>query len=339
MRILSTILLLLLALSVDAQYLHTPSQIETIKRESSIKYRLDSIAPTVEKSPSKVLVSSFEYLLGDTSPVDLPNTNLSKKDIKALKKANHFFSIEKFDQAIVYYQKSETLRKMPTIRFRTAYSFQKIEQAQEAIPIYNSLLAADSSNSFLYFQLANCYVQLEDYKMACHKITLAHLYNRNNTAYLDTLSNIYHLRNWKFRNLDFNPEYALEKNESEVKITAVSTPWIAYASCKAIWTFEPGYDKKMKFISSEDLRVIEEKECLLNALVAFELLDKPDKINFPGLYTLSSALPDKRVNDFIMYEISLRSYPEISSQLSQERIAQLVDYVYTYRVKAVEVSQ
>jgi len=45
MRITTLILLIVFSFSLKAQYLHTPSQIESITKKSEIKYELDSIEP------------------------------------------------------------------------------------------------------------------------------------------------------------------------------------------------------------------------------------------------------------------------------------------------------
>lgn len=340
MRIIISTFLFFFCFCLNAQFLHTPKQIETIKKESAIDYQLDSVAPAILESSYKVLSFNFEtVVLSDTSLSAFIKTKLSNKELKTLNKADLFYREKKYTNAVNQYQKSEKLSQDPYVMARIAFSFQQSNHQQDAIPIYTKLLAIDSSNAFLYLQLANCYHKQEDYKMACRQVTLAHLYNRNNTAYLDTLKSIYKSQNWKFRALDFNPAYEINHEGMQVQITAAAEPWIAYASVKAIWSYEPGYYNKMEYLSSEDSRIIEEKEALFNALVVYENLEAPAKIDFPGLYTLSHALPEKRVNDFIMYEISLREHPEITRQLTTDRVEQLIDYVYTYRVKALEVSQ
>ncbi|MFT4664280.1 MAG: tetratricopeptide (TPR) repeat protein [Polaribacter sp.] len=329
-----------LCFCLKAQYLHTPTQIETIKKESTIDYQLDSVVPSLAETPAKIISFFYETVVfSDTSLSNLITSKLSKKELKFLKKGDLFYRDKKYKEAITQYQKSEKLSQHPYVMARIAFSFQQSDHHQDAITVYTKLLTTDISNAFIYLQLANCYHQQEEYKMASRQVTLAHLFNRNNTAYLDTLSKIYKSQSWKFRALDFNPIYEIKSTDMQVQIRAAAEPWIAYASVKAIWAYEPGYLEKMKYLSSEDSRIIEEKEALFNALVVYEKLEAPAKIDFPGLYTLSHALPEKRVNDFIMYEISLREHPEITAQLSEERLEQLIDYVYTYRVKAMEVSQ
>jgi tetratricopeptide (TPR) repeat protein len=330
----------LIVLAAEAQYLHTPDQIESLKKESSLQYQLDTTSTLAKESTLPLLSSVYETLIQpDTSLIEMATCDLSRKVLKHLKKANTFFQEEKYDDALEHYALVRLSCKEPFVLLRLAFCYQHIQASTKAMGIYSYLLSVDSSNAYLYYQLANCYSQLEDYPTAARLMTRAHLYNRNNTTYQDAMSDIFQKLNWKFRNLDFEPLYAIQKEADQVTIIASASPWIAYASCKALWTYEADYRQKMKTISLEDVRIIEEKECLLNALVTFEALDVVEKIDYPGLYTLSKALPDKRVNDFIMYEISLRQHPEISHQLSQERINLLVDYVYTYRVKKVEVSQ
>jgi tetratricopeptide (TPR) repeat protein len=340
MRTIFSILLFLLVFAAEAQYLHTPNQIENLQKESSLQYQLDTTSTLAKERTLPVLSYVYETLVQpNKSLVEMTTCDLNKKALKHLKKANAFFQEGIYALALEHYALVRHTCKDPYVLLRLALCYQHIQASTNAIGIYNHLLAVDSSNAYLYYQLANCYHQQEDYDTAARLITLAHLYNRNNMVYQDAMSVIFQKLNWKFRHLDFDPLYAIQKEVDRVTIVASASPWIAYASCKALWTYEPGYRQKMKTLSSEDLRIIEEKECLLNALITFETMDVVEKIDYPGLYTLSKALPDKRVNDFIMYEISLRQYPEISHQLSQERINLLIDYVYTYRVKKVEVSQ
>jgi tetratricopeptide (TPR) repeat protein len=340
MRTIFSLLMFLIVFAAKAQYLHTPDQIQSLQKESSLQYQLDTTLTLTKESTLPVLSFVYETLVSpDKSPVEMATCDLSKKALKHLKKANAFFKQEKYAAALENYDLVRNTCKDPFVLLRLALCYQHIQASTNAIGIYNYLLEVDSTNAYLYYQLANCYSQQEDYHTAARLITLAHLYNRNNMTYQEAMSVIFQKLNWKFRHLDFEPLYSIQKEADRVTIIASASPWIAYASCKAVWTYEPDYRQKMKTISSEDLRIIEEKECLLNALVTFESLDVVEKIEYAGLYTLSKALPDKRVNDFIMYEISLRQHPEISQQLSQDRINLLVDYVYTYRVKKVEVSQ
>ncbi|MFK7806734.1 MAG: tetratricopeptide repeat protein [Saprospiraceae bacterium] len=340
MRIFPIILILLITNLLTAQYLHTPKQIESIMEESPLTYSQYHFEPEITAKSPYVLIFPFETLISaDTSPIDVKTTKLSNREQKQLRKANQFYKDQKYEAAISQYQKSEFLSRVPKVKARIAFCYDKMDQPQDAIQIYSELLATDSSNAFLHFQLANCYFQQEEFKLAVREITMAHLYNRNKKSYLDILAQFYLRQNQKFRPLDFEPKYNLLRTKEEVKIVASSLPWMSYASAKAVWAHEPDYREKMNFISSEDSRIIEEKECLLNALIAYEGLEAPEKINYPGLYTLSSALPDKRVNDFIMYEISLAAQPEIATQLSTDRIEQLMDYIFTYRVKVDEVAQ
>ncbi len=322
--------------AAKAQFLHTPKEINHIIETSTVTYQTDSILPAQPLVPYPVLSSKYEHLLtANTTLADTIQTTSKRK--KYLKKANNSFFNGNYQQAIEFYKKFGVVNHHQEIVVRMAYAYQQLRLPDEAISLYEYLLSDTLRDAFIHFQLACCYRMTRNFRKACQQITLAHLYNRNHPAYLDSLVSLYRHCDWTFRKMDFTPLYELHRNpDSTVYIRAATTPWLAFASCKAVWAFEPGYFEKMKFLSNAQPDIIETKECLFNALAAYEELEPSKKADYPGLSTLSSALPDKRIDDFILYEITSRQQPEILHHLPANRFLELVDYLYDYRILNLE---
>ena len=86
----------------------------------------------------------------------------------------------------------------------------------------------------------------------------------------------------------------------------------------------------MNFANIE-LPKIEEKECLLNALLSYEELET-GKEAYPLLAYLGVSLENEMVDDFILYEIKSRENPTMMSLLPKDRLQKVMTYLTTIRV-------
>jgi len=86
----------------------------------------------------------------------------------------------------------------------------------------------------------------------------------------------------------------------------------------------------MNFANIE-LPKVEEKECLLNALLSYEQMER-GKEEYPLLAYLGVSLENKMVDDFILYEIKSRKDPTMMSLLPKERLVEVMNYLTTIRV-------
>ena len=100
------IFFILYALGAQSQNLHTPSEIQNIIENSERVYVFDTLVEfSVPYSPhiiSKILDFSISQ---KDSFVDLSDYKLGKKAKKSLRKANNYFSSEKYSKAFDLYKK------------------------------------------------------------------------------------------------------------------------------------------------------------------------------------------------------------------------------------------
>jgi len=87
----------------------------------------------------------------------------------------------------------------------------------------------------------------------------------------------------------------------------------------------------MMNFSNIDITKVEEKECLLNALLSYEQMET-GKEDFPLLAYLGVSLENEMVDDFILYEIKSREDPTMMSLLPKERLHKVMKYLMTIRV-------
>ncbi len=325
---------LLGATIVNAQFLHTPTEIQKIIKKSPISYSFDTISAIATDVPPPIISKNSDFsILQQEIPVNLSDHRLKRKVRNRLTKANKFFDEAKYDQALKFYQELLATTQAIELLPRLAYCFEKMSNTENALAIYNKIHDSIPTDPALNFTIARLEHQSGNSEAAIRHINWAHLYDRNHPVYLDSLIIYYYKNGWHYRKMDFAPVFLFQEiSDSTIVILTEASPWHAYATCKAIWKYEPGYQKQMSYLSTVDVNIIEEKECLLNAVISFEKLPE-GKEQYPMLGTLSKVIPEKRIDDFLLYEISLRKQPALMQQIPHERMEQVLDYIVTYRMQ------
>lgn len=319
--------------NTSAQNINTPDDIEQIMGKSSKHYVIDTTL-SAYISYNNPLVEKGWYQFNAPEGIQLVHTSIRthNKSEKYQKKAIKFFLKEKYAKAFDLYLEAlqynaddlGVLKQLGICKL-------KLGNYEEAIYYLERGFAINPIDIQINEQLALCFSKSDEKEKAIRYITRAHLLNRNDTQLLDTLIELYKSNNLSYQNWVFEPQFQISEGEAnQVLISADKVPWRAYAACKAVWLFEMDHKNRMKQISSEKIGEIEEKECLLNALIAYERMEIKDELA-PAFESLSSALINRQINNFILYEISARNQPEQLSKLSAEKMDQLVDYVINYK--------
>ncbi len=324
------------AFGAQSQSLHTPSEIQNIVKNSDKVYIFDTLLEFSTSTSPHIISKTLDFSISKKDNfVDLSDYKLRKKGKKSLKKANNYFSAGKYTKAFnlyrTLYESTKASKMLPLL----AHCADLAEKTETSLVYYNQLLLLQPKSPNILFAIANLEHKSGNLNTAFRKINLAHLYDRNNPVILDSLISIYHSKGFVYKNINFEPRYQLYADaDSNIVIKSADIPWKAYATCKAVWAYEPDYKFKMKFLSSADISIIEEKECLLNALLSYEKLPH-EKSQYPMLAILSNALSEKRIDDFILYEMTSKKHPVIIERLSDMRIEQLIEYMMTYKVTAL----
>lgn len=303
-------------------------------KNSDLVYLYDTLTelPTVDSLHIISKISDFSIAEKENF-VDLSGYSLSRKAKKSLKKANNYFSSGKYTKAFKLYtglyESTKASKMLPLL----AHCADLADKNETGLTYYKQLLLLAPKSPNILFAMANLEHKSGHLDAAIRHISFAHLFDRNNPVILDALISIFRSKGFEYQHISFEPRYQLLANpDSSIVIKTAGIPWQAFATCKAIWAHEPGYKEKMKFISSADVKIIEKKECLLSALLSYERLPE-ERANYPILATLSDALSEKRIDDFILYEITSKEHPAIMERLSEIRLEQMVDYIMLYKVR------
>ncbi len=307
------------SLFIQGQLLHTPANIKQIQEGSSLNYVLIPTKLHIQQLSLPIRQAHSIFL----SPVKTEGKakKYHKKALKSIKKKNQEAALSWYDKAFKLAPKNYPL----LIEYATYCS--QIEQFDKANLLYE-IVFFDFPQSYKIHQLlAKNFVRQKNYEKARYHATLAHLFNRNDPQVYQQLLDLSKLSGDHFQTWSFRPNYQLQFNEKDQEVQMIYTDsvWLGYINCKAVWKFEPDYAERMKLISDNPIEIIEEKECLLNAVLANERLESPYKD--PTLIGLAKAIEYKFINEFILYEQCLREQPELILERSNEELNALMQYL------------
>lgn len=132
----------------------------------------------------------------------------------------------------------------------------------------------------------------------------------------------------------FDPRALVRREGSVIKVyTPPEAPWLAWATCKAVWLGEPSYRQRKTGSKDYAWGSTEEWECLVNlyAARANETQDKkaePDK----QLDRIFHIGQDQMLNSFMLYEIVARVSPDSLLMTPDEERDKLEEYIRRYVV-------
>ena len=325
---------------INGQRLHTPSEVQQYIEKSSINFSVDTLTEELT-SKGLTLVDEGYFLVISDSGYELEKREftLSSTAKKYLSKAEKFERKNKVGKSIKFLKKAHDMHpeNMRVMKYLGSLYLEN-NQAERAIILLENVIEINDIDFEAHSLLAVAYMKTGQKKKALHQISLAHLLNRNHQKIIEILKVIYLENGLQYSNYVFEPKYKIETTDSlNVSIHANEEPWKAYAACKGLWRHDIEYKKKMMNFANIELPKIEEKECLLNALLSYEQMET-GKEAYPLLAYLGVSLENKMVDDFILYEIKSREDPRIMSLLPKERLDKVVKYLMSIRVgKEIEV--
>ncbi len=317
----------LLSQIIVCQELNTPAAIIKIMADSKIQYKINVTEEFMEDTTKYPLNGYDLYQETKDGRVILKEYALSEKAGQAFKTAEEHFSNKEFEKARKFYKK--VLNENKTYSVAMTYIGQTYElekKDDDAIKWFKKAIKANYIDYMAHWFLASAYHRTGESRNALNEVAIALTLNRNNPR-LETLAITIALKNKLFYNSwFFTPQYTLSSDSDTVRIFA-KKEWLAYALCKAVWRYEPGYKEK-KGIKNESLFTsVEENECLANIILGHmnsegEKLSEAESINF-----LLEAFKRKKLSEFMIYEVWLRKYPQIIYSLPKETIDNIADYV------------
>ncbi len=330
------ILILILSIGfsgVVAQQLHTPQEVLQYMKKSSIEYQIDSVE--VSKKPiSFPLIETGQILISNDQEIQIQQNSffLPRKAKKYRKKARKAVRKNNFSKAKKYYKKAigEAPDQTELIHEVTDFYWEN-EKMEELIFLEKKVIETNPIDFLAHAKLAVAYQNINEKEKALEHIITAHLYNRNHPRIIQQLKSIFQEHRMDYQDYSFFPKYRIIKVDEKIVVEAMDAPWRSFGACKALWQNEEDYRKQMSHLANVSLNQIEQKECLLNALITYNGM-KTGKENFPLLDILGTSLQHGMVDDFILYEIQLRNDPNLIHFLTKEKIDKVIKYLKTIRV-------
>ncbi len=314
------------------QYLRTPSEIYKLADQSSINYLSD----TTSSELLAIYYATLKdiYLKDENDSLQVITYKTNKKAEKYRRKAHKFEKNDKFHKAATFLEKAykkdtsnaELIKELAKLVGKTG-------ELRDAVKLYESVLKINQYDYEAHFAISAFLEKKGDHQKAIDHMLMAHLFNRNNKEILDSMKTLFTRNDMKYTTANFEPKYNItSQSDSVVLIHTVDSTWQSYAYCKAIWQFEKEYSDKKKDISDQSIEVVEEKECLLCALITYEET-KSDHKKIPAMKKLSNALLSQQIDQFLLYEHLLKINPKLAYQLDNKTINKLKTYLTDPKTK------
>ena len=306
------------------QFLHTPEEMEEIVTNNPAKYILqetDNLGPEAFANCRQAINTPKVKTVA--AKFNLENQTISKAEKKKLRKRNkkiakllskgldqslttelyeNYYLLGNYDQALFYKLQSE---EKPAFNFENEYFLAKT-----------------------YFNIGKPKVALDHIFHAKILMPYSHQeYTMEDEQLVeDLLHQILKANKKSYQDWGLQFSYCVTNRDNKTYISFKSQPWKTYAICKTVWQEDGQHKSKMATISDQASWLVEEKECLLNALVSY-LRHEEHNPEYEGLQQLALALENNYVGDFIQYEaFAARYLPNPDGQPSPEQIKEMMAY-------------
>ncbi|MEM6964022.1 MAG: hypothetical protein AAF573_04585, partial [Bacteroidota bacterium] len=326
--------------TVIAQQLRMPDEIEQYMKKSAIQYQMESLTTLLQPISLPLVEKGLSIKNTDEGTrLEKENKVLSKKAQKLVKKAEKAEAKNNYSKALKYYKKALKADPHHTKILNELSSLYWTQDALEEVIFYAKKIVEQNPINFeAHARLALAYQKLEKSDLALEHIHLAHLYNRNHKKVIQIMKSIYVDNGMVYRDFVFNPQYKIENKDGRIAVQANDVPWKTYAACQALWENDTTYRDQMRYLSNIETKEIQQKECLLNALIGYERMEG-GKEKFPALKVLGTSLRYRMVDDFVLYEITLRKNPNLIFILTEEKKQRLIRYMTSVRVNKEPIAE
>jgi len=307
---------------------HKPTEIAKIMKDSKLNYSIDTLYVDIQDKDYSNLVNEPNTYREDSGEQMLvKKMNLSKDaqtEWDAAERA--FMQDNNYKEARKHYKNVLDIQQdYYPAKIEMAKTFEKEGDLEKAEASYKQAISKNYVDYMPHWLMAKDYFAEKKYDEAVSEITLASVLNRNDTAILLDLGEIYAAAHLKYEDWEFTPQYKVFKGMKENEIKVLSQKgWRGYAVGKAIWDFEPGYPESQGEHPGKP-SLIQEKECLLSLLAGQDTMkDASDDIT---ILAVQDAKEYKLLDGFIYYEELLPQNPSLVYQLPNNVIKGVKNYV------------
>jgi tetratricopeptide (TPR) repeat protein len=315
-----------------AQDFHNPAEIVAIMKDSRLAYTVMLTDEQVAQPDRGPINTAFTYQKQTENGLEIAQYEVDSlafapfQDAEAAFKAkNYSLAREKYGQALEF---------QPDLGIAATYIGQCYREEGNRLDAGKWFERAIEINFFDYLAhwfWADILLQQGKKDLAAREISLAWVLNRNHPKLPTAVAEVFKATGRSFQAFDFVPNYQMERVDDEVKMR-FSEEWTMYVLNKALWRFEPGYHHEMGGGRSE-FDMTEEKECLLNLMLAFKEQNGNKKSPHAAIQAMLRAMDQKMMNAFIFMEEWLPQQPLIVYTQPRSAIEELAEYVLEIRGK------
>ena len=311
-----------------SQTVHKAEDLYKISHGSFLRYEVSPLKEKVQDKDYSGLLNESGMIKIDTgSKVKITSVKRSKAADSAWNTAEYAFNDDKDYKAArqMYKTVLEIQPDYYPASVKTAKCFEAEENYEKAETAYKQAIAKNFIDYQTHWSLADAYHKDAKYDEAVTEITIASVLDRNDTAILSDMKEIYLDAHLKFDYWVFTPQYQLSKKSNSREVAVMTKPdWEGYAMAKAIWQYEPGYAVSQGEKPGKP-SYFEEKECLLNLLAGQDKHIDAELIK--PINVLKVAQDLKLLDGFIYYEILLPQNPSMVYELPSNVIRSIKNYV------------
>ncbi len=321
-----------------SQEVISPSDMRKIVNESKVGYEFTQFEHQYTYL-DLTLVNNGMVLHQTGSNISLAEyADLESYDVKhILADAELAVKEEKFTKARKAYSKA--LHAMPShsqAMVYMGYTYELEENRPEAKKWYHLAIEENFINYEAHSALARTLMGEGKFEEALESALVAHILNKNDEKLLNDVNRISRFLGKNYASWHFTPQYHLIGGESgSVKVQYNGTPWKYYGLCKAFWMFEPGYREKQIDGVFDDYDMMEERECMSRAELAYDQIQGDPKLKeeiFPAMYAYKKSISHDLSYEYILFEIEMQENPYLGSTLTKGEIEKIKDYIMAVRL-------
>lgn len=258
---------------------------------------------------------------------------VSKEVMELIEKAKQMHSRTRYEKAEELLKKaSEADPEYSMVYVFIGNTYHSRENYKEAINWYNKAIEKNPVNFTAYKMRANCHFKNNQLDLCKEDLKLAIICNRNDKQAMEQLENLGKSLNFRIYKKTFVPLYSLEKMDNgKIRIYIDKDQvirWMPYSFCKAVWRYEPNYFEKKTGEKEYHLTQMEEMECIINTISAYESFIKRGQFDRdPMLERIKKIKERFFIKEFVLFEIIAPQQPDALLTLDKVQLTDMLDYI------------
>lgn len=318
-----------------AQEFRNLNEILKIIENSILEYRFVKLEKTLPISNLTENLNSNDYYISDDKQIFI--YAISEQTHLFYTIGQKYFNQKQFDSAANYfyraYENQNTFYKAHTDYAITLFNLKKYDEAHK---ILEQVISKNFIDYKAHWYLGKILFKQNRIDYAINSFALAHILNRNHPEIKKELLICLKKRKYKFKDWFFHPQFEIEKIRFDrVKITT-HPDWVPSAMVAALWENEPDFaqywNNPSNFIF--DINIMKFYEMFFNQLAFIYNKDiYNNRKKYPAFYYMKKAFQDRKVEEFIYYEMILPYHPHVSLALSEKFIQRIKLYLLDLRFK------